>query len=147
MKRPGLVYFLIVANVLILLAQVGFIGYLLALTRSPKILIGDDPAGTVHELKVAVAVFGVPALLWALSLVALFKRWRWGGWYGMALYVALAGLFLFDMADDWRDADSATMILAAFGMIMAGLYLVRPVRAYFADSAPTEAELVAGQGI
>lgn len=148
MKRPGLVNFLIAVNVLVFLAQIGFAAYLLVLTRSPQVVGGDDPASSIHGLKVAAAIFAVPALFWVLSLLAILRRWAWGGWYGMLLHLGLAALFTFDIVDDWRNADEFSMALVALGLIVAGLYLAGPVRSYFSGrSATIDAELVAGQGI
>lgn len=148
MKRPGLINFLIALHVLVFLAQVGFAAYLLVLTHSPQVVGGNDAADSVHGLKIAAAIFALPSLFWVLSLVAILRRWTWGGWYGMLLHLGLAALFTVDIVDDWRNADEFSMALVALGLIVAGLYLAAPVRRYFSRRIDTiDAELAAGQGI
>ncbi len=145
MKRPAAVNLLLALNLLAIVCLGGVAGYFLFLTRAPA--IRNDPEGgeAVHGLYLAAAILGPAAIFWIIALLGTLRRWAWGLWYGILLHLVTGGLFLYTCFDDWPDTDAGEISFAVVPVVIAFVYLTRPVRRYFAESRLAAAS--AGEGI
>ena len=109
---------------------IAFPVYLLSLTRSRDILSSPEARESVYGLKIAAAIFAVPALFGIVSTLGLWREKLWGWWLAVVSDAVTLALLIYSMIDD-ATIDWDMLALTIISAVLTILLLLPVVRKFY----------------
>jgi len=133
MKRPnylsvlGGVQWMLALLCVLLAASVLYLGYTAHGDRA-------DREEAIRGMRTGAALIASGALLYAVAAIGLWRRERWGWFFGATLNVLVAGFFLYDAYEGGATTDARDIVLALSLCGVALMFFAPPALRLFRPS-------------